>query len=230
MQIIGHFKHITDLQSREQNRLHPRGWFLTTQKNLYPITHYSFRQDFFSPLLSHKTLQNFFKVFSSSNLDCVQPSLFDNVEIFWEGHKILKKISHFFEVSKWYKYFFSNFVAFSKYLNFRNIYARFLSKVRNFVKFSHCAECTIVCDENILIRAILGQFWTIIYTQFTKFDLDYFKKNKGGVCVAGRIFGQIMDIEQSKDLRIFQNLFPQSSNIFKSKLSKKHLVQPICIN
>ena len=42
--------------------------------------------------------------------------------------------------------------------------------------------------------------------------------------------GQIMDIEQSKDLRIFLNLFPQSSNIFKSKLSKKHLVQPICIN
>ena len=177
-----------------------------------------------------KRCKIFFKVFSSSNLDCVQPSLFDNVEIFWEGHKILKKISHFFEVSKWYKYFFSNFVAFSKYLNFRNIYARFLSKVRNFVKFSHCAECTIVCDENILIRAILGQFWTIIYTQFTKFDLDYFKKNKGGVCLAGRIFGQIMDIEQSKDLRIFLNLFPQISNIFKSKLSKKHLVQPICIN
>jgi hypothetical protein len=36
--------------------------------------------------------------------------------------------------------------------------------------------------------------------------------------VAGRIFGQIMDIGQSKDLRVFLNLFPQSSNILKSKI------------
>ena len=36
--------------------------------------------------------------------------------------------------------------------------------------------------------------------------------------MAGRIFGQIMDIGQSKDLMVFLNLFPQSSNIFKSKI------------
>ena len=35
--------------------------------------------------------------------------------------------------------------------------------------------------------------------------------------MAGRIFGQIMDIGQSKDLIVFLNLFPQSSNIFKIK-------------
>ena len=36
--------------------------------------------------------------------------------------------------------------------------------------------------------------------------------------MAGRIFGQIMDIGQSKDLMVFLNLFPQSSNIFKLKI------------
>ena len=36
--------------------------------------------------------------------------------------------------------------------------------------------------------------------------------------MVGRIFGQIMDIGQSKDLMVFLNLFPQSSNIFKSKI------------
>ena len=35
--------------------------------------------------------------------------------------------------------------------------------------------------------------------------------------MAGRIFGQIMDIGQSKDLMVFLNLFPQSSNFFKLK-------------
>ena len=39
--------------------------------------------------------------------------------------------------------------------------------------------------------------------------------------MAGRIFGQMMDIGQSKDLRVFLNLFPQSSNIFKSKIVKE---------
>ena len=72
------------------------------------------------------------------------------VQIFWEGYKILKKI---FQVFLFYQYngrFFSYFVAFSEYLNFRPTY-KLWTFTKKEVKFK--SQRTVILYQNIYSRS-----------------------------------------------------------------------------